>query len=144
MSQEALEAKLVQKTVAALRMAQHVIEKLHEGKEKGFQEEPSLSDLVLVAQIIGQTSTMDRLGEMGLPKGVDQPAHQPLGEATSAPLTLPDLFLLWTPEGWYVNVHPDLQCEPQCCRSLEELWAVLQHMVPVVAQHRLQSPQEPA
>lgn len=142
MSNEALEAKLVQKTVAMLKMARAVIEKMSADEdEKGFKEEPSLSDLVLVAQIIGQTSTIDRLGEMGA-----------VGEVISAPASLsqhlgpqpitvavPDIFVMWSSEGWYVHLSPELQQEPRLCESPEELASVLQQMAVVCGEHRRSS-----
>ena len=41
MSQEAVEAKLVQKTVSILRMARHVIEKLHDRMRKDSRKSPA-------------------------------------------------------------------------------------------------------
>ena len=139
MSQEAAEAKLVQKTVSILRMARHVIEKLHDENEKGFQEEPSLSDLVLVAQIIGQTSTIDRLGEMGGQEQGDVPpgAESSARTVISGEIQLPDLFVMWTPEGWYVNANPDFQIQSQHCRTKEELSSILQQLAEVCASHRI-------
>ena|SRR5258705_13915171 len=136
MNQEAIEAKLVQKTVSMLRVARHVIEKLHDDKEKAFQEEPSLSDLVLVAQIIGQTSMVDRLGEAGLPEGAELPS-QAVSPAVSGQLVLPDIYAIWGQDGWYVNGHPGFQLQPQHCRTKEELSAVLQGLVDVCASNRI-------
>lgn len=135
MSQEALEAKLVQKTASILRMARHVIEKLHDDKEKGFQDEPSLSDLVLVAQIIGQTTMVDRLGEAGLPDGAEIPSEA--RQVISAPISYPDILVMWTPDGWYVNAHPDFQVNPQQCRNKEELATVLQAIAEICARNRI-------
>lgn len=135
MSQEALEAKLVQKTLSVLRMARQVIDKLHHDKEEGFQEEPSLSDLVLVAQILGQTSMFDRLGEAGLPEGAELPPGAP--QLIAGPITYPDILVMWTPEGWYINAHPDFQVNPQQCKDKQELGAVLQGIVDICGNHRL-------
>jgi len=137
MSQEAVEAKLVQKTVSILRMARHVIGKLHDENEKGFQEEPSLSDLVLVAQIIGQTSTIDRLGEIGGQGDIPPGAESPARAVISGEIQLPDLFVMWTPEGWYVNANPDFQIQSQHCRTKEELSSILQQLAEVCASHRI-------
>lgn len=135
MSQEALEAKIVKKAVSILRMARHVIEKLHDDKEKGFQEEPSLSDLVMVAQIIGQTSMIDRLGESGLPEGAE--GSQVMGQAIVGSIMMPDILVMWTPEGWCVNGHPDFQVNPQWCKSKDELAAILQALTDICAQNRI-------
>lgn len=146
MSDEVVDAKLVQRTVAMLRMARQVIQKVNAGEDgERFQEEPSLSDLVLVAQIIGQTSTIDRLGEMSGPPDPRanvvgrEPVVQSLGPAVGEGIQvmLPDLAVIWGPEGWYVTVHPDFQQEPQCCRNSEELSLILQQMAVVCAQNRM-------
>jgi hypothetical protein len=147
-SNEALEDKLVQKTLVMLRMARRVIEKLNADKDgEGFQEEPSLTDLVLVAQIIGQTSTLDRLGEMGMPVGSESPmrtlaspedqAREPMEGAIAVGMPMmPDLIVMWSPDGWYVNMHPEFQQEARCCQSPEELATILQSMAVVCGQHR--------
>lgn len=138
MSKEADEAKLVNRTAAILRMARHVIEKLHEDKEKGFQEEPSLSDLVLVAQILGQTSMFDRLGEAGFPEGAETPdGTRQTMQAMVGPITLPDILVMWGPDGWYVNAHPDFQLQVQQCRNKEELLSVLQGVADICASNRI-------
>lgn len=142
MNQEAVEAKLVQRTVSILRMARHVIEKLHDDKEKGFQEEPSLSDLVLVAQIIGQNSIMDRMGESGvIPDGVEAP-RQSLGEAVAVEMTLPDVVVFWSthPNGWFVNVNPDFRQETAFCKTPEELLMALQNAAAVCSMNRNKQP----
>lgn len=135
MSQEALEAKLVQKTASILRMARHVIDKLHEDKEKGFQEEPSLSDLVLVAQIIGQTTMVDKLGMGGLPEGAESTTQT--RQAVVGPISFPDILVMWGPDGWYINAHPDFQLGVQHCRNKEELSTVLQQIAVICAQNRI-------
>lgn len=135
MSQEAVEGKIVQKTLSILRMARQVIDKLHRDKEEGFQEEPSLSDLVLVAQILGQTSMFDRLGEAGLPEGAELPSEA--RQIVSGPVSFPDILVMWTPEGWYVTTHPDFRGQVYHCRSKEELLAVLQGVADVCASNRI-------
>lgn len=136
------EEKIIQKSVAMLRMARRVIEKMNAGEGEGFREEPSLSDLVLVAQIIGQTATIDRLGEMGTPpEGAVLPASEGrLVQSLEGPqpiaLALPDLIVMWSPDGWYVHSHPELQQDPRCCRSAEELASALQQAALVCGQHR--------
>lgn len=139
MSQEAVEAKLVNKTAAILRMARHVIEKLHDDKEKGFQEEPSLSDLVMVAQIIGQSSLIDRMGDVGpLPAGAEGQGQQ----ASLVGVPLPDILVFWSshPNGWFVNVNPEFQQETTFCKTPEELLLALQQAAAVCGMNR---PQEP-
>jgi len=135
MSQEAHEAKLVEKTLSVLRMARQVIDKFHRDKDEGFQEEPSLSDLVLVAQILGQTSMFDRIGEGVLPDGAEAPGGT--RQALSGPAALPDIFVIWTPEGWYVDAHPDFHANPQQCRDKQELLATLKGMADICATNRL-------
>lgn len=146
MSQEAVEAKLVNRTASILRMARHVIEKLHEDKEKGFQEEPSLSDLVLVAQIIGQNSMLDKMGEVGaLPPGTEAP-QQDLGEAVAVGIPLPDVVVFWSthPNGWFVNVNPEFQQETTFCKTPEELLVALQNVAALCGMNRIPpNPKQP-
>jgi hypothetical protein len=134
-------------------MARHVIERLHAEKEgSSFSEEPSLSDLVLVAQIIGQTSTIDRLSEMGM-SGPDQtrlgpppssPSDHGMAVAIGVPM-LPDLAVLWASDGWWIHPHPDFKLSPLCCQSQEELAATLQQLAVMCGQHRMPPPSpEPA
>lgn len=144
MSQEAAEAKLVNKTAAILRMARHVIEKLHEDKEKGFQEEPSLSDLVLVAQIIGQNSMLDhmKMGDTGtLPPGAELSQ-----QAIAVGMPLPDMLVFWSanPSGWFVNINPDFGQETVFCKTPEELLVAVQNAVAVCGMGRIpQNPKQP-
>jgi hypothetical protein len=122
---------------------------MHADKESaGFPEEPSLSDLVLVAQIINQTSTIDRLGDMSAP-GPEQtwlgpappnlPSDHGMAVAIGVPM-LPDLAVLWASDGWWIHPHPDFKLEPLCCQSQEELAATLQQLAIVCGQHRIPSP----
>lgn len=138
-----LEQKLIQKSVAMLKMARRVIEKMHDEKAEGFQEEPSLTDLVLVAQIIGQTSTIDRLGEMGaVGEVISAPASEGrLAQDFGPPIAVavPDIFVMWSPEGWYVHLSPELHQEPRLCENPEELASVLQQMAVVCGEHRRSS-----
>jgi hypothetical protein len=149
MSDEGLEAKLVKKTVSILQMARKVIERMHADREEGFQEEPSLSDLVLVAQIIGQTATISHLEGIGVPQSVaDYPTR--LGEAPEMPADqgraiafgfgVPDLAVLWSPDGWYIHTHPDFKLVPICCESQESLASTLQQLSAVCGQHRIPPP----
>lgn len=146
MNVEVAENKLINRTVAMLRMARQVIEKMHsEMKGESFQEEPSLSDLVLVAQIIGQNSAIDRMGEMS--GSHDIPASPP-GEGFSKGellVALPDVVVFWSQEplGWFVNVKPEFQQETQFCKTSEELLLALQQAAAICGMHRPQSPQEP-
>ena len=96
-----------------------------------------LSDLVLVAQIIGQTSTIDRLGEIGGQGDIPPGAESPARAVISGEIQLPDLFVMWTPEGWYVNANPDFQIQSQHCRTKEELSSILQQLAEVCASHRI-------
>lgn len=142
MNVEVAENKLINRTVAMLRMARQVIEKLHSEsstmKDGAFQEEPSLSDLVLVAQIIGQHSMMDRMGEMPGPMTV------PSGEGLIG-VQMPDVVVFWSekPMGWFVNVNPGLQQEPQFCKTPEELLIALQQAAAVCGLNRPQGPKQP-
>lgn len=141
MNVEVAENKLINRTIAMLRMARQVIEKMHsEMKEGSFQEEPSLSDLVLVAQIIGQNSAIDRMGEMSTPSP---------GELTSREgqvlIALPDVVVFWShdPVGWLVNVNPEFQQEAKLCKTPEELLIALQQAAAVCGMHRPQEPKQP-
>jgi hypothetical protein len=138
-----LEAKLVKKTTSILRMARKVIEQMHAEREEGFQEEPSLSDLVLVAQIIGQTATIGHLEGIGAPRPPQEYVDGPPPVALGALVTgfgVPDIAVLWTPDGWYIHSHPDFNLEPLSCQDEEELASSLRQVAGVCASRRMPPP----
>ena len=144
MNVEVAENKLINRTIAMLRMARQVIEKMHsEMKGESFQEEPSLSDLVLVAQIIGQNSAIDRMGEMSGP--LSAPGKEGEIAGTLVGVQLPDVVVFWSekPMGWFVNVNPEFQQETQLCKTPEELLLALQQAAAVCGMHRPQEPKQP-
>lgn len=139
MSPEAEEAKLVDRTVRMMRMARQVIAKLNQDEDGGtsFQEEPGLSELVIVAQLLGQTSTIDGLREMGIgPSTPTSPPPPPAGEAYNImpPSPSPDISVTWL-NGWVVGMSPTMRQPLVRCATLEELLAAIEERAQLVAIH---------
>jgi len=144
LTDEVSEAKIVEKTVRVLKMARQVIEKFNQGGdgEHSFQEEPSLSELVIVAQLLGQTYTIDGLRAMGIPEvPVSEPPSPPspappLGEAYSVapPLPPPDISILWS-DGWVVSLPNAVGVPPVRCLTVQQLLVTLQSYAQMVEAH---------
>lgn len=129
------EDAVVQKSLEVLRVARRVIQAYHKDREDaGFQEEPSLTDLLMVAQVMTQASAMDRLEGFG--RQIEDPS--PL----AAPPNLPaiDLAVEWLhdQQGWRVIPNPECG-DPVFCATPQELEQVLNSFRSYIVTLRLSS-----
>lgn len=151
----------VSRAVDFLRTARRVLQRYHDDEGTSFQEEPSLTDILLVAQLLGQSSAMENLGTLGrsieegtLGHGVSKkvapaPAPAPsgdqfIGEAVGIPPGPPtiafpetDLVVHWDPtyRAWHVLVNP-LIGTPVYCANPQQLSDTLRDLQAKVAQFR--------
>ena len=141
MSQEAVERTLVQRSVALLRLAKDVIAQLKDGND--FSEEPALTDLVMVAQVIGQVSVTSKMEDVagGLERPTSPPCPQslPAGEVIGFGVGHPpsvDIQASWIEDRWIVDA---LGSSPvfRTCFTAQELTDALMEAAIIASEKRL-------
>lgn len=142
------EDPLVHKTVSMLRQARKVIELMHAERGEGFQEEPSLGDLVMVAQILSQTSASERVeaSAKSLAEGTkiftpersspEEPGPAEPGSPQGPPASPPvDVMVDWLEDHWVVHLGENFSWRN--CSTFEELSKALLDAATLVSDFRL-------